>query len=207
MQALTYGISRATQPEDPLTLTDIKRHVLVEIDDHDQELLRAMRTATELFEKTNSVQLMRCQYRMALDEFPMHQRFTIKLPVGPAVDDGAASIEYRDTNGFDQTLDATRWQLLANRQPAEIALRAGQTWPAVHPDREPVVVVWTAGYADTRDALPPSAVHCVLLLTGHFFENREATSEKRVREIDLGAQRLLRLYEDGGRTLHGSQRF
>ncbi|MCV0429023.1 MAG: head-tail connector protein [Roseibium sp.] len=50
----------------------------------------------------------------------------------------------------------------------------------------------------TVDPLPASVEQAQYLLIGHFFENREATCEVRIREIALGVDRLIAPYQEQG---------
>ena len=46
----------------------------------------------------------------------------------------------------------------------------------------------------TVDPLPPALRHAVLMLVGHFFENREATNAEQIRFTPLGVDRLIAPY-------------
>lgn len=43
----------------------------------------------------------------------------------------------------------------------------------------------------SADPLPPALHHAVLLLVGHFYENREATNTEQARFTPLGVDRLI----------------
>lgn len=60
-------------------------------------------------------------------------------------------------------------------------------WPS-KADYSPVTVTYQAGYV----AVPADLVSAELLLIGHFFENREAASEKPAMEIALAVEALCR---------------
>lgn len=46
--------------------------------------------------------------------------------------------------------------------------------------------------------LPPALHHAILLLVGHFFENREAVSDQPVHVLPLGVARLIAPYRSLG---------
>lgn len=43
----------------------------------------------------------------------------------------------------------------------------------------------------SANPLPPALHHAILMLVGHFFENREATSEDGLRFTPIGVDRLI----------------
>lgn len=43
----------------------------------------------------------------------------------------------------------------------------------------------------SADPLPPALHHAILLLVGHFFANREATSAEQLRFTPIGVDRLI----------------
>ena len=48
----------------------------------------------------------------------------------------------------------------------------------------------------SADPLPPALNHAALLLIGHFFENREATTVEQLRFIPIGVDRLIAPYRE-----------
>jgi uncharacterized phage protein (predicted DNA packaging) len=50
----------------------------------------------------------------------------------------------------------------------------------------------------TADPLPASVEQAQYLLIGHFYENREATAEIRIKEIAIGVDRLIAPYQEQG---------
>lgn len=46
----------------------------------------------------------------------------------------------------------------------------------------------------TANPLPPALCHAVLLLVGHFYQNREATNDEQLRFTPLGVDRLIAPY-------------
>lgn len=46
----------------------------------------------------------------------------------------------------------------------------------------------------SADPLPPALHHAILMLVGHYYENREATSDAGVHVVPLGVARLIAPY-------------
>lgn len=46
----------------------------------------------------------------------------------------------------------------------------------------------------TADPLPPAIYHAILLMVGHFYENREAVTDQPAHVLPLGVARLIAPY-------------
>ncbi len=129
-----------------------------------------------------------------------------KLPIRPVQ---SASIRYVDTAGVEQdfgTLNTEspasiiEWSLIRDSENPRIVLNLNQQWPVTAPVDHAVKVTIVAGYGDNIDAaiaagMPPLYRAGMLLMCGHFYQNREAVvlDEGRVQalEIPLGIRDLL----------------
>jgi uncharacterized phiE125 gp8 family phage protein len=94
----------------------------------------------------------------------------IRLWTGP-VDGAVVSIEYDDGNGDAQTLSSFR---LVEGSNAKILPAYGETWPATIGGQATVRVTYLAGYADGE--VPAALDQAVLMLTAHYYANREAVN-------------------------------
>lgn len=48
----------------------------------------------------------------------------------------------------------------------------------------------------TTAPVPPAIEHAILLLVGHFYENREAVSQVETTALELGVDRLIQPYRE-----------
>lgn len=103
------------------------------------------------------------------------------------------SVKYYDTSGTLTTLSSsvyltrTPW-----RQPGSVERAPGQTWPGYQSDRRlPIVIRFVAGYA-SASVVPPSIKQAILMVVGHWYENREASAAGQVpKEIEMAVTSLL----------------
>ncbi|MCB0729345.1 MAG: head-tail connector protein, partial [Ignavibacteriae bacterium] len=86
---------------------------------------------------------------------------------------------------------ATESYLVDTRQ-AVVWLRYGYSWPGASlREAAGVVVRYTAGYG-AAEAVPARLRHAILMLVGHLYENREATSQAgALTATPMGVERLL----------------
>lgn len=88
------------------------------------------------------------------------------FPVVPV--QSVTTIGYIDTDGDEQVLDASVYELRADGLSASIALMPGHRWPAIRYGSR-VTVTAVVGYAE----VPPDIRHAILLLVGQSDHDRE----------------------------------
>lgn len=160
-------VSTAISAE-PVTLAEAREHCNVEPSDTERtNKLTALITAARAhLEQRTGTRLAEQGLTIKCDCFEDLAR----LPTAPI--SAVASISYTDTAGDAQTLSNTVYELRADGLEAAIVLKYGQQWPAIRSGSRITLVV-TAGYA--ADALPADLKHALLMLIGHWLENREAS--------------------------------
>ena len=77
-------------------------------------------------------------------------------------------------------------------QPGRVSLAYGKSWPAdtLRPTNG-VCITFVAGYGSAASAVPATACYAILLLMGHYYENREAASSTQVYQAPLSVDALL----------------
>lgn len=148
-----YALVCTTPPvESPVTLSEAKRQLEIAetIAYHDSQLQRLIKAAAQQAVVRSGRQLLIASYRLTLDCFPSSSG-NISLPFPPCA--SVQSVKYYDSDGVQQTLATTVYKLLADREPAEIALKSGQSWPTVYDEADVVEIAYTAGVADTAAEL------------------------------------------------------
>lgn len=116
------------------------------------------------------------------------RRILLKRPPLQAV----VSITYVDTTGATQTLDPSQYQVGRFELVGAIEPAFAVCWPAVRCQMDAISVQYTAGYAGS---IPETIRQAILLLAGHFYENRSATvisaTRMSVSELPIGVDALL----------------
>lgn len=124
----------------------------------------------------------------------------IKLPAGPVL--GIESITYIDLAAVTQTLDPANYVLDNFAEPARIYPVPNFIWPMTLRVPNAVRIRYFAGYSLPEDCpqqypLPKLVRQAMLLLLGHFYENRENVFVNDARAVALelpqGAASLLDL--------------
>jgi uncharacterized phiE125 gp8 family phage protein len=204
------GLRIAAEPDvEPITLADLRLHLGIvpyEVDsngagDHPHDamimaMLAAARTHAEEF-TGRSIALK--TYELRLDGWP--EDTEVELPMPPLV--SIESVKYIDADEVEQTISATDYVIDTYEPTAGWLLPAsGTTWPTPLAVVNCVRIRYRAGYqvpepdSSPEDApdLPGAIRAALLLLVGHFYENREAVSSKALTEVPLAVTALLRPY-------------
>lgn len=174
---------------EPVSLTEAKLHCRVD-ESADDALITALITAArEEIERMSYHALMPQTLELVLDAWQM----PIVLPYPPLT--SVTSIKYVDEDAVETTWSSTNYLVSVDRIPALIVLKPNKELPSVtlYP-QEAIRVRYVAGYA-TAAAVPQSLKQAMLLLIGHWYENRESVTVGAVaRDIPFGVDALVRSY-------------
>lgn len=188
-----FGLTLVTpSTSEPVSLAEVKQHCRIEEAVDDGLLAGYVLAARALLEQQCNLALSAQTWDLTLDRFPpftaldqnawgnradtwprsymSYASSVILLPRGPV--QSITSISYTDANGAAQTLPANQYQLDTSRTPARLAPAFGTYWPTSRYQYSSVVVRFVAGYTQ----LPEPLRQALLLIVGHWYENREAVT-------------------------------
>lgn len=116
----------------------------------------------------------------------------IDLPVGLAsLTDTDTTIAYFDAANNTQPLASTVYRVLNDAKGSFIALQANQTWPISYTREDAVTINWKAGYGGAAN-VPRAIRQAMLMLIGHWYDNREAVViGATVEKLPLAVEALL----------------
>lgn len=197
-------------PVEPLTLAEVKRHVTVDDDDHDEDLLDMIVEARQFIERECNISIITQTLETTFDSgYGVAAAFD--LPFGPV--QSVAAVEYVDATGIVH--EVTAYQSDVYAPTARVMPAYGTLWPYVVAPTgwgDPLNPNWRyfnamrvryiAGYAPSADSptdyaanVPRPLKRAMKLLIGNWFENREATVTGTINtKLDLGVDSLLSLY-------------
>ncbi len=178
-----------TGPEHlPVTLQDAKQHLRIEHDDDDDYISFLIGAATDHLDGYTGL-LGRCVVDQVWKQsFPSFgQVFCLRLGDVRQVEE----ISYFDADNNLQSLSLADVTLL--RQAGRDYVRLAGSLPSAYQRPDAVSIRYRAGWAVSD--VPAALQHAILLLVGHFYENREAVSmAMNVTTLPLGVDRLIAPY-------------
>jgi uncharacterized phiE125 gp8 family phage protein len=116
----------------------------------------------------------------------------LELPKAPV--QSVTSITYYDRNDTLQTAPLTDFYVFKDEDHCVIRPKTGKSWPTTITRDDAVTITFVAGYPEVPAALKAAA----LLLTGHLYENREASLPgTAAAPIPFGVSEMVNLHRIG----------
>ncbi len=177
------SLSETTAPSvEPVTLTEVKDHILLTTSDHDTWLTTAIIMARAYLFGLNGIvgrTLITTTYTLSLDDFPAHGVIFVPRPPVQSV----TSIKYIDTDGVQQTWTSTLYDLDAVSFPGRITPAYNEDWPSTRPQNNNVEVLFKAGYGDAASDVAEDDKLQILFLVAQWFRHREPTAERNGKAV------------------------
>ena len=175
---------------EPVSKAEAKLHCRVDISDDDDLITALIVAARELCETITQRALITQTWDLVMDDWPGGD--VLSLPLAPL--QSITSISYTDEDGNSDTFSADNYVTDTESQPGRAALKSTASWPSTTlQEIAGVRVRFVAGYGDAGSDVPQSIRQAMLLLIGHWYEQREAivTSGAVPQEVPFAVQALL----------------
>lgn len=179
----------ATPPSvEPVSLATAKSHLHIDTDDtsSDAYLPLLIQAVREHAERHCRRAFITQTINLYADTFEAH---LLQLPYGNL--QSISYIKYLDTDGIEQTLDASKYVVDAQSIPGRIVPAFGEVWPSTQYMINAVRIQAVVGFGDADTDVPNDIRVAMLLHLGHLFENREETTPVPVSSIPMGYDALL----------------
>ena len=185
---MTY-LRTVAPDETPVDVALLKEHLRLSSSDQANVLPLYLDAAVAWVETYTGRPLMRQTWRVTLPAFPDRTWLPYAAPFV-----AISSVAYYDTANASQTLASSVYAVAEDAEPACLRLAYGQVWPSVYDRDDAVTITYTVGAAAAAD-VPVALRQAVLLLAGHFYENREAVLMSAIsKEIESTATALCAPY-------------
>ena len=190
------SLTRQTPPTvEPVTVAEAKNHLRVDTTEDDGYISTLITAAREWCEQYLDRTLVHTQWAMRLHRFPTDSQYPIELPRPPVVASGTAtavSITYTAESGGTAMLSTAQYRVQRLETPGRVTTIYGGTWPAAMEDNDAVIVRWWAGYGDSGSSVPAGIRHAMLMLVGHWYEQRSSVLTGSIsKEVEFGVKTLL----------------
>lgn len=156
---------------EPISLATAKLHCKIDDGDDDALVSALITTARRWCEARLGQQLITATRKLFLDELCGRE---ITLPYSPL--QSVTSVQYVDSGGTTQTWSSSLYDVDANDKPGRIRPAWGQVWPAFRYQMNAITVTYVCGYGTAETDVPAPIRQAMLLLIGHWYENREAVT-------------------------------
>lgn len=182
------GLLPVTPPSlEPVSLAEARAHCRVTPDEDDALLAGYILAARQHVEVHTRRALMQQTWDLTIDDaWPD----IITVPRPPLV--SVVSVSYLDTTGVLQVLPADQYLVSVGGIEGRISPAYGQSWPSVRRQLDAITVRFTCGYGTNPGDVPNPLRQAMLLLVGHWYENRETVVLGTIAtELPLSVKALL----------------
>ncbi len=175
--------------QEPVTLAEAQAHLNITSAD-DNSYITALIAAARQYAENHLQRALITQTRsLYLDAFASEM-----MPAFSPLQ-SVLSITYNDENGATQTLSTSVYNVDAVSTPGKVTLGYNQSWPSTRTMKNAVRIQYKAGYGDSGSAVPEAIRQAMLLLVGHWYENREPVAVgMATNNIDFTVTALLQQY-------------
>lgn len=177
----------------PITLAEVKDQLRVEADDDDAILTRLIDVAVAYTDVKGALgQAMITQkWGQWVNSTPPQ---TVSLILGPTT--GVTAVKYYDTDGNLQEDTLSNYQVTGTEFATIIGPKTGFNWPVTQQRSDAIRIEYEIGYGEATTDVPQTIRHALMLLVGHWYDNRENTQMDELSNIPFGFEHLLNIHRN-----------
>jgi uncharacterized phiE125 gp8 family phage protein len=175
----------------PVTLAEVKDQLRVEHTDDDSLINRLISVAVAYTDVQGALghAMISQKWGQWVDANPAQY---VKLMLGPVIQVDA--VKYYDTNGTLQTDTLSNYEIYGTEFAKTIGPKEGFNWPVTEDRPDAIRIETTIGYgADTTD-VPQTLRHALMMLIGHWYDNRETTMMDELSNVPYGFDMLIDMH-------------
>lgn len=175
---------------EPITADEVKTHLRIMTSDDDGYINDLIKVVRQKVEYDLRRALITQTWKMYLDDFPASGNL-IRIPYPPLQSAGMV-IKYYDTANVQQTWSSDEYEVDIYSEPARVGLVSGCVYPSTYDRMNAVEITFVAGYGLTAATVPWTVKQAMFLLCGHYYENREATTDGRpITSVPMAYENLI----------------
>ena len=154
----------------PIALGEVKAQLRVEHSDDDVMIHRLIAVAVAYTDVRGALGQAMITQKWAQWMGPNPQQ-KVALVLGPV--QSVTAIKYYDVDGVLQTDTLANYQTFGTDFTSTVGPKDGFSWPATQNRSDAIRIEYEIGFGNAISDVPQSIRHALMLLIGHWYDNRE----------------------------------
>lgn len=175
----------------PVTLTEVKDQLRVEHTDDDTLINRLISVAVAYTDVQGALghAMITQKWGQWVNSTPPQ---TVKLLLGPLI--AVTAVKYYDANGTLQTDTLSNYEIFGTEFSTTIGPKEGFAWPVTQDRPDAIRIEYTIGYGSATTDIPETLRHALMMLIGHWYDNRETTMMDELSNVPYGFDALMDMH-------------
>jgi len=175
----------------PVVLAEVKDQLRVEHPDDDVLISRLIKIAVAYTDAQGALghAMIQQKWGQWVHSVPPQ---SVRLTVGPV--SSVTAVKYYDEAGVLQTDTLSNYEITGTPFTTQIGPKDGFNWPVTQDRSDAIRIEYVAGYGTSPSDVPETLRHAMMLLIGHWYDNRENTMMDELSNIPYGFDMLLDMH-------------
>jgi len=175
----------------PVLLAEVKAQLRIEHPDDDLMIDRLIKTAVAYTDAKGALghAMITQKWGQWVNSVPPQY---VRLAMGPLIE--VTAVQYYDIDGALQTDTLSNYEITGTDFTTRIGPKSGFNWPVTQDRADAIRIEYTAGYGATSASVPETLRHAMMLLIGHWYDNRENTMMDELSNIPYGFDMLVDMH-------------